>query len=929
MPIRETEGRTMRKIHLSLILTLSVVATLTVAHGIVPSFRSTAQAGSLAAPTEVTASDNAYSTKVGIGWNAITGANLYRIFRNTTNNSATAIAIGTTAEGTFFDTTATPGQTFFYWVRAENGSIISSVSTPDTGVRANGVINGPPPLNPPPQPAGNPITAAKAFLGKTLFWDEQLSSTQTVACGTCHFASSGGSDARAIVGNPRSTNPGADGTFGTADDVFASPGVISNNGNGTYSLSPTYGFHEQVTGRKSRSYIDAGFSNSLFWDGRATQTFSDPIGGAVVLANGAALESQVLGPPVSSAEMAHTGRTWVDVANRVANSRPLALSPSVPAGLRDWIAGRSYQELFQEAFGTSEITPVRIAEAIATFERTLYSDRTPWDLNAQQIAPLGAAEARGQGIFNTRGCNVCHANTLFSDNAFHNIGVRPQTEDTGRFQVTGNANNMGEFRTPSLRNVGLRGPYFHNGHFATLEEVVAFYNRGGDFDAPNINHNLIRPLGLSPQQQSDLVAFLRNALIDARVLAGTAPFDRPTLYSESIRVPQITGTGTQGSGGVVPQATAIEPPLVGNSSFTVGVTNALGGASAVLVIDSNDPGTGPAIPATASFARLNVQLSGSGAGQGFGSASLLIPANSSLVGQIFFGRWFVQDGNAVGGVAVTPAFRFTVFGDTSGLTTNAIDDSQVFVTQNYRDFLNREPDSSGLAFWTNSITTCGSNQSCVDAARTNVSGAFYISIEFQQSGYLVYRFYKSAFGNLPGAPVPVRLSDFLPDAQQIGQGVIVNQGNWQQQLETNKQNFASVFVQRAAFTSAYPTSMTPGSFVDTLFANAGVAPSSGDRSAAIAEFGSASNTADVNARARALRRVAENSTLVQQESNRAFVLMQYFGYLRRNPNDAPDGNFNGYNFWLDKLNQFNGDFIGAEMVRAFLVSTEYRHRFGP
>ncbi|HXI25914.1 MAG TPA: cytochrome c peroxidase [Pyrinomonadaceae bacterium] len=919
----------MRKVHLSLILTLSVVATLTVAHRMVPSFRSTAQTGSLAAPTEVTASDNAYSTKVGISWNAITGANLYRVFRNTANNSATATAIGTTAEGTFFDTTATSGQTFFYWVRAENGSTVSSVSAPDTGVRANGVINGQPPLNPPPQPAGNTVTAAKAFLGKTLFWDEQLSSTQTVACGTCHFASNGGSDARAIVGNPRSTNPGADGTFGTADDVFASPGVISNNADGTYSLSPTYGFHEQVTGRKSRSYIDAGFSNSLFWDGRATSTFSDPIGGAVVLANGAALESQVLGPPVSSAEMANASRTWVDVANRVAISRPLALSPSVPAGLRDWIAGRSYQELFQDAYGSTDITPVRIAEAIATFERTLYSDRTPWDLNAQQIAPLGAAEARGQGIFNTRGCNVCHAGSLFSDNAFHNIGVRPQTEDTGRFQVTGNANNMGEFRTPSLRNVGLRGPYFHNGHFATLEEIVAFYNRGGDFDAPNINHNLIRPLGLSPQQQSDLVAFLRNALTDPRVLAGTAPFDRPTLYSESNRVPQITGTGTQGSGGAVPQATAIEPPNVGNSSFTVGVTNALGGASAVLVIDSNDPGTGPTIPATASFARLNMQLSGSGAGQGFGSASLLIPANPSLVGQTFFGRWFVQDGNAAGGVAVTPAFRFTVFGDTSGLTTNAIDDSQVFVTQNYRDFLNREPDSSGLAFWMNSITACGSNQSCIDAARTNVSGAFYISIEFQQSGYLVYRFYKSAFGNLPGAPVPVRLSDFLPDAQQIGQGVIVNQGNWQQQLETNKQNYANSFVQRSAFTSTYPTSMTPATFVDMLFTNAGVAPSSTDRTAAVAEFGSASNTADVAARARALRRVAENSTLVQQEFNRAFVLMQYFGYLRRNPNDAPDGNFNGYNFWLDKLNKFNGDFIGAEMVRAFLVSTEYRKRFGP
>src|ERR1044072_2683717 len=108
------------------------------------------------------------------------------------------------------------------------------------------------PLNPPPAPPRNQVTAAKAFLGKTLFWDEQLSSTRTVACGTCHFASNGGSDARASGAHRRSTNPGADGTFGTADDVFASPGVISNNADGTYSLSPTYGFHEQVTGRKSR-----------------------------------------------------------------------------------------------------------------------------------------------------------------------------------------------------------------------------------------------------------------------------------------------------------------------------------------------------------------------------------------------------------------------------------------------------------------------------------------------------------------------------------------------------------------------------------------------------------------------------------------------------------------------------------------------------
>jgi cytochrome c peroxidase len=920
----------MRSIKLSIIGVLFVTAVLVFANRLFPSFSTSGQGSSLTAPTNVVASDSSYVTKVGISWDTVRGATLYRVFRNAANDTASATVVGTTADGTLFDATAPAGQTFFYWVRAENGTVLSGLSAPDQGTRATGNIVGPiQPLNPPPAPPGNPVTATKASLGKALFWDEQLSSTRTVACGTCHFASNGGSDSRAIVGNSRSRNPGADGVFNTADDVFASPGVISNNSDGTYSLSPVYGLREQVTGRKSRSYIDAGFSNSLFWDGRATQTFTDPIGGAVVLQNGAALESQVLGPPVSSTEMAHAGRNWVDVASRIASSRPLALSPSVPAALRDWIGGRSYPELFQEAFGTTDVTPVRIAEAIATFERTLYSDRTPFDLSVQNIVPLGAAENRGRGVFNGSACNVCHAGSLFSDNAFHNIGVRPQTEDTGRFQVTGNANNMGEFRTPSLRNVGLRGPYFHNGRFATLEDVVAFYNRGGDFDAPNINRNLIRPLNLSAQQQSDLVAFLRNALTDPRVLAGTSPFDRPTLYSESNRVPTITGNGTQGSGGNVPQATAIEPALVGNPNFTVGVSSALGGASAVLVIDSNDPGTGPTIPATASFARISVQLSGSGAGQGFGSASLLVPANPSLVGQTFFGRWFVRDTNAAGGVAVTPAFRFTVFGDTSGITTNEIDQTDTFVVQHYRDFLNREPDSSGLNFWMNQINACGTSVGCTEAMRVNTSASFFLSIEFQESGYLVYRFHKSAFGNLPGATIPVRLSDFLPDAQQIGQDVIVNQTGWQSVLENNKQAYANAFVQRSQFTSAFPTSMSPATFVDTLFSNAGVTPSSTDRTAAINEFGGASTTADVSARARAVRLVAENATFAQQEINRAFVLMQYFGYLRRNPNDAPDGNFDGYNFWLDKLNQFNGNYIQAEMVKAFLSSIEYRRRFGP
>ena len=188
---------------------------------------------------------------------------------------------------------------------------------------------------------------------------------------------------------------------------------------------------------------------------------------------------------------------------------------------------------------------------------------------------------------------------------------------------------------------------------------------------------------------------------------------------------------------------------------------------------------------------------------------------------------------------------------------NAVDDAQFFVRQHYRDFLNREPDASGLAFWVNEITECGTDAGCIEAKRINVSAAFFLSIEFQQTGYLVYRIYKTAYGNLPGAPVPLKLNEFLPDTRGIGQGVVVNQAGWEQALENNKQAFTSEFVQRARFTTALPTSLTPAQFVDALFANTGVTPSATDRAAAIDEFGGAGTTADNSARARALRRIAE------------------------------------------------------------------------
>ncbi|MDQ3746601.1 MAG: hypothetical protein M3444_19685, partial [Acidobacteriota bacterium] len=285
--------------------------------------------------------------------------------------------------------------------------------------------------------------------------------------------------------------------------------------------------------------------------------------------------------------------------------------------------------------------------------------------------------------------------------------------------------------------------------------------------------------------------------------------------------------------------------------------------------------------------------------------------------------------------------------DATTPTTNPIDDAQFFVAQHYRDFLSREPDAPGLQFWTQGIISCGSDANCVAVKRVNTSAAFFLSIEFQNTGYFVYRVYKTAFGDAdgrttlgdaPGAShnikVPfVRYEDFMPDTQRIGEGVVVGQGLWQQQLETNKQAFALDFVSRAdassggqSFQAAFPSGTSAAGIVNTLFKNAGVAPTDAERQALLDEL--APNPDSPSLRADVLRKIAEHPALVRQESNRAFVLMQYFGYLRRNPDGGPDTDFTGYDFWLSKLEQFGGDYHKAEMVRAFIESAEYRARFG-
>lgn len=254
--------------------------------------------------------------------------------------------------------------------------------------------------------------------------------------------------------------------------------------------------------------------------------------------------------------------------------------------------------------------------------------------------------------------------------------------------------------------------------------------------------------------------------------------------------------------------------------------------------------------------------------------------------------------------------------DAAGGAPNPLDGAQFFVRQHYADFFNRAPDAPGLQFWSNEIAQCGSNAQCLTVKRVNVSGAFFLSIEYQQTGYFVYRLYKASFNRMP------RLEEFQPDTQSIGFGVIVGQPNWEPLLESNTQKLLSAWVNRASFRDTYDH-LSDADYVDTLIANTGAAFAPSQRAALISGLGLGTET-----RASVLRKVANDQTFFRKELNPAFVLTQYFGYLRRNADDAPDFDFRGFNFWLTKLNNFGGDFVQAQMVEAFITSPEYRGRFG-
>lgn len=229
-----------------------------------------------------------------------------------------------------------------------------------------------------------------------------------------------------------------------------------------------------VTGTRGNRNVPtiyaAAYSSHQFWDGRAKT-----------------LEEQALGP----------------IEN------PIEMGTTLPEVVRKLEAHPYYPQKFREAFGTG-VTADGIAKAIATFERALTVGPSPYDryLAGDQGA-LTAQQIRGEQVFKDRGrCTECHTGPNLTDGAFHNLGVGfdGPAPDLGRFAVTKDPADTGRFKTPTLRNVAQTGPYMHDGSLATLQDVVDFYNRGG-----NENDHLdqkLKPIHLMPEEQEDLIAFL-------------------------------------------------------------------------------------------------------------------------------------------------------------------------------------------------------------------------------------------------------------------------------------------------------------------------------------------------------------------------------------------------------------------------------------
>ncbi|WP_158971526.1 cytochrome-c peroxidase [Paraglaciecola sp. L3A3] len=383
-------------------------------------------------------------------------------------------------------------------------------------------------LPPVPYPSENQPTEAKRVLGKILFWDEQLSTDNSIACGTCHLPSANGADKRIGL------EPGFDKIINTSDDILGSLGVVSRDALGQVQNHSVFKQNPQVTNRTAQAYFSGIWADTNFWDGRASSEFIDPKTKKIVISAGGALESQALGPLMSNVEMAKDGQTADEIITKLKQAKPLALATNLPADIQAVLSdGSDYNTLFTKAFGDQNISLKRIAFALATYERSLVSNQTPWDLAMAKQQKLPYLENLGWEFFQQSGCAQCHTPPLFTDNKFYNIGIQGINTDLGRKQLSLDSKDHGAMKVPSLRNTGLKLTYMHTGQFTSLEKVIDVYaNVPFEDMATKMPNGEKYNFQFSEYQRKALIAFLTFSLTDERVKNETFPFDRPKLRNE-------------------------------------------------------------------------------------------------------------------------------------------------------------------------------------------------------------------------------------------------------------------------------------------------------------------------------------------------------------------------------------------------------------
>jgi len=467
-------------------------------------------------------------------------------------------------------------------------------------------------------PTPGSYTEAKARLGKALFWDEQVSTDNTMACATCHLPEMSGIDPRL-------------------------PGVAQNNGHGSRGMLPQDAADDYIAGTKTAqqervteviapTMLGSGFLQLLFWDLRAGPGFTFADGSPILDPNGvdqfgqfAALEDLAVDPPVSSTEMAHDSLAWDSgvLEAKLGKARMLALATfsTVPADLQPLVAaGVRYAEHFDAVFaddpnfgaaaGYSGVTRERFALAVATYLRTLVPNQAPIDTRALTDVELaGFQHLKASGAPNVK-CLSCHAThlsaTLTGTGGFVNAMDAMLTDGHLRggqnfpspVGATGRAVGSISVKTPTLRNLTLKPIFAHNGFFDDLANLIDFYNRGGP-TVPSIFFNSGSGPGgrLTPTEVGEVLAFF-EALVDPRLVPAfpgaplPPPFDHPDLHSQ--RVPfqsnePSTHPGTPPpGGGPVPDIIVNAPALTADAHWKIGVRDAPGSATAVLGL-SPDP----------------------------------------------------------------------------------------------------------------------------------------------------------------------------------------------------------------------------------------------------------------------------------------------------------------------------------------------------